>query len=88
MQNFQLAVISLPFALMGILLSSHDRSRISRLGFFHGYTPLTQFVVLYQAVGGLLIAAVVKAADSVAKGFATSIAIIRESVKCIKQTHL
>ena len=73
---------------MGILLSSHDRSRISRLGFFHGYTPLTQFVVLYQAVGGLLIAAVVKAADSVAKGFATSIAIIRESVKCIKQTHL
>lgn len=77
-RNLQLAVASLPFDLLGILLPQYDRARVLQGGLFDGFTPLACFVVLNQAVGGLLIAAVVKEADSVSKGFATSLAVIRE----------
>lgn len=76
MQNLQLALVSIPFDLLAIFLPAHDRARVLKLGFFHGYSLLSYFVVLNQAVGGLLIAQVVKEADSVSKGFATSLAVI------------
>jgi len=80
MRNFQLALASLPFSLLAILLSPHDRSQVIEQGFLHNYTFLTYFVVLNQAIGGLLIAAVVKEADSVSKGFATSAAVLLSTV--------
>lgn len=89
MRNLQLALLSAPFSLAAILLPQYDRERVYRLGFFHGYTFLVQFVILNQALGGLLIAAVVKEADSVSKGFATSLAVIRESypLSVVSGTH-
>jgi len=47
-------------------------------GLFDQFDALAWFVVLNQALGGLLIAAVVKEADSVSKGFATSLAVLRK----------
>ena len=80
MRNLQLALVSLPFDLLGIFLPQYDRGRVLQQGLLDGFTPLACFVVLNQALGGLLIAAVVKEADSVSKGFATSLAVIREYV--------
>ena len=76
LRNLQLAIASIPFSLLAIVLPQYDRLRVLHDGLFHGYTPLACFVLVNQAVGGLLIASVVKEADSVAKGFATSLAVI------------
>lgn len=78
MRNLQLAIASIPFNLLGIFLPRTDRHRVLTYGWFHNYTPLAFFVVVNQALGGLLIAKVVQEADSVSKGFATSLAVIRE----------
>jgi len=45
-------------------------------GFFTGYTPVVWSVISLQALGGLVIALVVKNADNIVKGFATSLSII------------
>lgn len=78
MRNLQLALVSMPFSILGILASSYDRQRVSSNGLFDQFDSLAWFVVLNQALGGLLIAAVVKEADSVSKGFATSLAVLCE----------
>ena len=80
LRNLQLALISIPFALIGVFGPEYDRHRVLTHGLFDGFNKLGYFVVLNQALGGLLIASVVKEADSVSKGFATSIAILREHV--------
>lgn len=53
-----------------------DYDKIQQLGMLQGYSVLTWAVVFLQAFGGLVVAAVVKHADNVLKGFATSISII------------
>lgn len=53
-----------------------DGEKIKESGFFNGYTGLVWFVISNQAFGGLLVAVVVKYADNILKGFATSLAII------------
>lgn len=45
-------------------------------GFLHGYNCVVWVVILLQASGGLLVAMVVKYADNILKGFATSLSII------------
>lgn len=74
-RNLQLSIPSLCFSLAGILLSP-DRHQVLHGGLLQGFTPLVWSVVLNQALGGLIVAMVVKECDSVAKGFATSIAIL------------
>ena len=41
------------------------------------------FVILLQAVGGLVVAVVVKYADNILKGFAASISIVTSSALCM-----
>ncbi|KAJ3278850.1 hypothetical protein HK104_001971 [Borealophlyctis nickersoniae] len=77
-RNIQLALFTLSFSLVPIF--TRDLPHILRNGFFSGYTPLTWVVILNQAVGGLLVSLVVKYADSIAKGFATSVSIVVSSV--------
>ena len=45
-------------------------------GFFHGYNYTVIATVLLQAIGGLVVAVVVKYADNILKGFAASFSII------------
>lgn len=47
-----------------------------KYGFFHGYNFTVIATVLLQAVGGLVVAVVVKYADNILKGFAASFSII------------
>lgn len=73
-RNFQLATFCFLISTMAMLYQ--DYGKIQDLGMLQGYSRLTWFVVFLQAFGGLIVAAVVKHADNVLKGFATSISII------------
>src|SRR5690606_12457434 len=53
-----------------------DLPRLRSEGFFHGYSPLVAAVVVNHALGGLVVALVVKYADNLVKGFAVSLSII------------
>jgi len=73
-RNIQLSVVSLFIAMLGAYVK--DAAAIGAKGFFHGYNALVLSVVLTQALGGLLVAFVVRYSNSVMKGFATSGSII------------
>lgn len=81
-RNLQLAVPSLLFSLLG--LCTPAAITLVRnggvFGLLQGFTPLVWGVVANQAMGGLLVAMVIREADGVAKGFATSIAIVGQSI--------
>ncbi|CAL8396097.1 unnamed protein product [Boreogadus saida] len=73
-RNIQLGLFGLVFGLFGML--AYDGERVSESGMFQGYNGITWTVVALQALGGLVIAAVIKYADNILKGFATSLSII------------
>ncbi|XP_051990500.1 UDP-N-acetylglucosamine transporter-like [Xyrauchen texanus] len=73
-RNIQLGMFGLMFGLVGVWV--YDGERVRQNGLFQGYNILTWTVVALQALGGLVIAAVIKYADNILKGFATSISII------------
>uniref|UniRef100_A0A2K6TQ01 Major facilitator superfamily domain containing 14A n=3 Tax=Saimiri boliviensis TaxID=27679 RepID=A0A2K6TQ01_SAIBB len=73
-RNIQLGFFGGIFGLMGVYI--YDGELVSKNGFFQGYNQLTWIVVVLQALGGLVIAAVIKYADNILKGFATSLSII------------
>jgi solute carrier family 35 (UDP-sugar transporter), member A1/2/3 len=74
-RNVQLSFYSLfPALFIGVFIK--DGSAIARDGFFAGYNGVVWAAIVCQAVGGLLVAMVVKYADNIAKNFATSISII------------
>ena len=81
MRNVQLAMLSVPMGLVTSYVS--DGTKISEHGFFHGYDNFVWFTVAQNALGGLLVAVVVKYADNILKGFACSLAIIITCVASI-----
>lgn len=83
MRNIQLSMCSLPFGLLTCFVS--DGEIIRNQGFFFGYDKFIRYLVILQAGGGLLVAMVVKYADNILKGFATSLAIV---ISCIASIYL
>ena len=83
MRNVQLSLLSLPFGLITSLVN--DGEIIRNQGFFVGYDWFVNYLVLLQACGGLIVAMVVKHADNILKGFATSLAIV---ISCIASIYL
>lgn len=83
MRNVQLGLFGSITALLGMLI--HDYDNILEKGFFVGYSPLVWTVISQQAVGGLIVALVVRYADNILKGFATSLSII---LSCIASVFL
>eukprot|EP00088_Acartia_fossae_P027236 TRINITY_DN2797_c2_g1_i6.p1 TRINITY_DN2797_c2_g1~~TRINITY_DN2797_c2_g1_i6.p1 ORF type:complete len:337 (-),score=51.79 TRINITY_DN2797_c2_g1_i6:369-1379(-) len=81
MRNVQLALLSVPLGFCTTMLK--DGGAISEKGFFHGYDSFVWFTVMQNALGGLLVAVVVKYADNILKGFACSLAIIITCVASI-----
>jgi UDP-galactose transporter len=73
-RNIQLGIFGIFFSSITVLVS--DRKQIDSNGFFYGYTPLVWLAIFTQSAGGLLVAVVVKYADTILKGFATSAAIV------------
>jgi len=77
-RNIQLGVFGAFFSLITMLLQ--DGANISENGLFYGYNLLTVVVIFMQAIGGLVVAMVVKYADNILKGFATSISILFSAI--------
>jgi len=77
-RNIQLGVVSLALGLGSVALL--DGAAVAERGFFQGYTWLTASVVLQVSAGGLLVGLIMKYADNLLKGFATSLSIILSSV--------
>ena len=82
-RNIQLGLFGTFFALLTVYLSDYEN--VQTKGFFFGYTQLVWLNIIVQASGGLLVAVVIKYADNILKGFATSIAII---VSCLASAYL
>ncbi|XP_066921560.1 UDP-galactose translocator-like [Clytia hemisphaerica] len=83
LRNIQMGSVGVLLGIGGMMVS--DYSKIQEKGVFFGYTLLVWIIILMQAFGGLLVAVVVKYADNILKGFATSFAII---VSCIVSIYL
>lgn len=83
MRNVQLSLCSIPFGLITCYVS--DGAAIRENGFFFGYDKFVQYLVLLQAGGGLIVAVVVKYADNILKGFATSLAIV---ISCVASIYI
>lgn len=77
-RNVQLGLFSVVLGLGGCVWK--DGAAIGEGGFLQGYTGVVWGVVFLQAAGGLVIAVVIKYADNILKGFATSISIVLSTV--------
>ncbi|XP_020632747.1 UDP-N-acetylglucosamine transporter-like [Orbicella faveolata] len=78
MRNIQLGSFGIIFGLIAVYVN--DGSAVQSQGFLQGYNRITWIVIALQAFGGLVVAAVVKYADNILKGFATSVSIIVSSL--------
>ena len=77
-RNIQLGLVSLVIGLVSV--GYFDGVKVAQSGFFQGYTWMTIFVILQVSAGGLLVGLIMKYADNVIKGFATSLSIVLSSV--------
>lgn len=73
-RNLQLSVASSIIAIIGSI--SQDWATIREKGFFCGYSTLTWTIILVHSYGGFLVSGVMKYADNILKGYATSISIV------------
>ena len=73
-RNIQMGLFSIAIAFVTAMVK--DSVEISQKGFFVGYSPIVLTVITVQAVGGLIVAVVVKYADNVLKVFASSFSIL------------
>jgi len=82
-------VLNIQLSIISILLSSiecymKDKDKIQLYGFNKGYDMYVIFVILCQAAVGLSVAMVVKYADNIHKGFASSISIM---IACVIEAY-
>ena len=83
LRNIQLGSLSTVLAVCGMMVN--DGEKLKKQGILYGYDNFVWLVVVMQAFGGLLVAVVVKYADNILKGFATSFAII---LSCVISLYL
>jgi len=74
MRNIQMGLPSIIIAYLTAYME--DGAIIAEKGFFVGYSPVVWTVVVVQAIGGLIVAVVIKYADNVLKTFAASASIV------------
>jgi UDP-sugar transporter A1/2/3 len=82
-RNIQLSIWALIPAVFGMVYV--DGSGIMKQGFFTGYNAMTWLAILFQAIGGIVVALCVNYADNIAKNFATSISIL---ISCIASVYV
>lgn len=73
-RNIQMGIPSIVLSLLSVF--AKDWIAVTTHGFFYGYNWSVVAVILLQAVGGLVVAVVVKYADNIRKSFATAVSII------------
>lgn len=80
MRNVQLSLASLPFGLITHVINNGTLTDLLK-----GFDGFVWYLVVLQAAGGLIVAVVVKYADNILKGFATSVAIV---ISCIASIYI
>jgi UDP-sugar transporter A1/2/3 len=83
MRGIQLSLLSIPLGLFVAYLK-HFKG-IQENGFFFGYDSFVIYLIFLNAMGGVLVGVVVKYADMILKGFASSIAIV---ISCMASVFL
>ena len=73
LRNMQMSMVGSIFSALSLL---KDKSLIQSKGLFSGYNLFVWSAVILQAAGGLIVSLVVKRADNLVKGFATSMSIL------------
>lgn len=81
MRNCQLSTWSILLGLVPVFCNDFDEIR--EHGFFAGYDAVVVGVIVSQAMTGLIVALVMKYADTILKGFATSVAVVLATVLSI-----
>lgn len=76
--NVHLSLLSLPLGAATALAT--DGAAIASKGFLFGYDAFVWSLVCLSALGDLLVAMVVRHADTITKGFATSFAPVLSSI--------
>jgi len=82
-RNIQLGVVGMVLGLGAVYVT--DREKVAAHGFFFGYDIAVWSVIMLHAFGGIVIAVVVKYADNILKGFASSAAII---ISCVASMYI
>ena len=82
LRNVQLGTLGIIFGLITMMFN--DWQVVHEKGFFFGYDSVVWIVVLLNSLAGLLVAIVIKYADNILKGFATSAAIV---LSCIASMY-
>ncbi|XP_040581183.1 UDP-N-acetylglucosamine transporter isoform X1 [Lepeophtheirus salmonis] len=78
-RNLQLAIFSLTFGFIGVLIQ--EGTNFFLLGDqFKNFDAVVWAIICIQGAGGIIVAAVVKYTDNIQKGFATSISIVLSSL--------
>ena len=75
-RNVQLAMFSLPGAIIALCSDAVERAAVQKEGMLHDFSAWTVLVILLTALGGLLVAAAVQYTDNVLKNFAVSVSIL------------
>lgn len=73
-RNIQLGFFGFVLGIGAVYIKDGDK--VAQDGFFQNYWSVSWIVILLVAFGGLTVAVVVKYADNILKGFATSISIV------------
>ncbi|XP_077972001.1 UDP-galactose translocator-like isoform X1 [Styela clava] len=81
LRNIQMSIFGVIAGFTGLYVSKW--SEVIEKGVFYGFDALVWFIILIFALGGLLVAVVIKYADNILKGFATSISIVLSTVVSI-----
>ena len=76
----QVQLASMSLLAIGAYAMIMDFSQILEYGLFHNFTFGASCTVLMSALGGLTVAAVLKYADSILKGYATALSVILTGV--------
>ena len=80
-RNVQLGLFGALTGIVGVFVN--DGTKVAEKGFFFGYSYTVCLMIVVQAGGGLLVAMVIKYADNILKGFATSISIIVSTIASV-----
>lgn len=73
-RNIQLSFYGITAGIATVFLK--DGAGVREHGFFYGYDSIVWASIFTQSLGGLLIAATIRYADNILKGFAPSVAIV------------
>jgi UDP-sugar transporter A1/2/3 len=85
-RNMQLAFWSIWLGAIPIVMTD-DWEKVKKDGLFQGYTWVVFIIIVFQAITGLLVGFVMKYADALLKGFATSVAVVLATILSIVIFH-